>query len=74
LILAEYEEMPLEAIGRATDAEVAAVKCRLHCARENLRRMACAAAGKIRRDLLRNGCGPLPLSEGTGCVCIAVRN
>lgn len=39
LILAEYEEMPLEEIGRATGAELAAVKSRLHRARENLRRM-----------------------------------
>ncbi len=38
LILAEYEEMSLEEIGRATQAEVAAVKSRLHRARENLRR------------------------------------
>jgi RNA polymerase sigma-70 factor (ECF subfamily) len=39
LILAEYEEMPLEEIGRATGAELAAVKSRLHRARENLRRL-----------------------------------
>jgi len=39
LILAEYEEMSLEDIGLATKAEVAAVKSRLHRARENLRRM-----------------------------------
>src|ERR1022692_3020478 len=48
LILAEYEEMPLEEIARATGAELAAVKSRLHRARENLRRLlaplsACAA-------------------------------
>jgi RNA polymerase sigma-70 factor (ECF subfamily) len=39
VILAEYEEMPLEEIARALDAELAAVKSRLHRARENLRRM-----------------------------------
>jgi len=39
VILAEYEEMSLEEIGRATGAEIAAVKSRLHRARENLRRV-----------------------------------
>src|SRR5260370_12352083 len=39
LILAEYEEMPLEEIARASGVELAAVKSRLHRARENLRRM-----------------------------------
>ena len=39
LILAEYEEMSLEEIARATGVELAAVKSRLHRARENLRRM-----------------------------------
>jgi RNA polymerase sigma-70 factor (ECF subfamily) len=39
LVLAEYEELSLEEIGRATHAELAAVKSRLHRARENLRRM-----------------------------------
>jgi len=39
LILAEYEEMPLEEIARASGAELAAVKSRLHRARANLRRM-----------------------------------
>ena len=39
LILAEYEEMTLEEIARATGAELAAVKSRLHRARENMRRM-----------------------------------
>ncbi len=39
LILAEYEEMPLEEIARATGAELAAAKSRLHRARENLRRL-----------------------------------
>jgi len=39
LILAEYEELSLEEIGRATGVEIAAVKSRLHRARENLRRM-----------------------------------
>lgn len=39
LILAEYEELPLEEIARVTLAEVGAVKSRLHRARENLRRM-----------------------------------
>jgi RNA polymerase sigma-70 factor (ECF subfamily) len=39
LVLAEYEEMSLEEIARATEAEMAAVKSRLHRARQNLRRM-----------------------------------
>ena len=39
LILAEYEELSLEEIARATGAEVAAAKSRLHRARENLRRL-----------------------------------
>lgn len=39
LILAEYEELTLEEIARATGAELAAVKSRLHRARENLRRL-----------------------------------
>ena len=39
LILAEYEEMSLDDIARATGADLAAVKSRLHRARQNLRRM-----------------------------------
>lgn len=39
LILAEYEELALEEIARITQAEVPAVKSRLHRARQNLRRM-----------------------------------
>jgi len=39
LILAEYEEMTLDEISLAVGAELAAVKSRLHRARENLRRM-----------------------------------
>jgi len=39
LILAEYEEMSLDEISRIVGAELAAVKSRLHRARENLRRM-----------------------------------
>jgi RNA polymerase sigma-70 factor (ECF subfamily) len=39
LILFEYEELSLEEIARAVDAEVGSVKARLHRARENLRRM-----------------------------------
>jgi RNA polymerase sigma-70 factor, ECF subfamily len=39
VILAEYEEMSLEEIAHATAAEIAAVKSRLHRARQNLRRM-----------------------------------
>lgn len=38
LILAEYEEMPLFEMAMATGSELAAVKSRLHRARENLRR------------------------------------
>ena len=39
VVLAEYEEMSLEEIAQATGAELAAVKSRLHRARQNLRRM-----------------------------------
>jgi RNA polymerase sigma-70 factor, ECF subfamily len=39
LILAEYEEMSLEEIAQATASELAAVKSRLHRARQNLRRV-----------------------------------
>jgi RNA polymerase sigma-70 factor, ECF subfamily len=39
LVLAEYEEMSLDQIAQATGAELAAVKSRLHRARQNLRRM-----------------------------------
>ena len=39
IILAEYEDMTLEEIARATESEVAGVKSRLHRARANLRRM-----------------------------------
>jgi DNA-directed RNA polymerase specialized sigma24 family protein len=39
LILAEYEEMSLEQMVQLTGADLAAVKSRLHRARENLRRM-----------------------------------
>ncbi len=39
LILAEYEDMALEEISRVVGAELAAVKSRLHRARENLRRI-----------------------------------
>jgi RNA polymerase sigma-70 factor (ECF subfamily) len=39
LILAEYEDMSLEEIAQATGVEIAAVKSRLHRARENLRRL-----------------------------------
>ena len=46
LILAEYEEMSLEEIASATDADLAAVKSRLHRARENLRRMLAPLLGK----------------------------
>ena len=38
LILAEYEELSLEEIARAVEAELGTVKARLHRARENLRR------------------------------------
>jgi len=39
LILFEYEELALEEIARAVDAEVGTIKARLHRARENLRRV-----------------------------------
>jgi RNA polymerase sigma-70 factor, ECF subfamily len=39
LILFEYEELSLEEVARAVEAEAGTVKARLHRARENLRRM-----------------------------------
>jgi RNA polymerase sigma-70 factor (ECF subfamily) len=39
LVLAEFEDFSLEEIAQATGAEIAAVKSRLHRARQNLRRM-----------------------------------
>jgi RNA polymerase sigma-70 factor (ECF subfamily) len=39
VVLAEYEEMSLDEIAHATAADLAAVKSRLHRARQNLRRM-----------------------------------
>lgn len=39
LVLAEYEELALEEIARLTQCDLAAVKSRLHRARQNLRRM-----------------------------------
>jgi len=39
VILAEYEDLSLEEIAHTTAAEIAAVKSRLHRARQNLRRM-----------------------------------
>ena len=39
VILTEYEELSLQEIAHATAAELAAVKSRLHRARQNLRRM-----------------------------------
>ena len=38
VILAEFEDMHLDEIARATGADIAAVKSRLHRARQNLRR------------------------------------
>ena len=48
LILAEYEELSLEGIARAVDAEVGTVKSRLHRARQNLRRMLAPIRGSER--------------------------
>jgi RNA polymerase sigma-70 factor (ECF subfamily) len=39
LILAEYDELSLEEISRAVDADVGTVKSRLHRARQNLKRL-----------------------------------
>jgi len=39
IVLAEYEELTLEEIARATESTVGSVKSRLHRARANLRRM-----------------------------------
>jgi RNA polymerase sigma-70 factor (ECF subfamily) len=38
LVLAEYEELPLDEIARVTEVDLGAVKSRLHRARQNLRR------------------------------------
>jgi DNA-directed RNA polymerase specialized sigma24 family protein len=38
-VLAEYEDMPLEEIALVTETELAAVKSRLHRARQTLRRV-----------------------------------
>ena len=48
VILAEYEELSLEQIGRAVEAEVGTVKSRLHRARQNLRRMLAPVASLVR--------------------------
>ena len=42
LVLAEYEDLTLEEIAGVTGADIAAVKSRLHRARQNLRRMMAA--------------------------------
>ena len=42
LVLAEYEDLSLEEIAGITGADIAAVKSRLHRARQNLRRMMAA--------------------------------
>ena len=39
VVLAEYEELTLDEIARAVDAEVGTVKSRLHRARQNLKKM-----------------------------------
>lgn len=52
LVLAEYEELSLEEIARAVEAEIGTVKSRLHRARENLRRM---LAPLKCRDEVRSG-------------------
>jgi DNA-directed RNA polymerase specialized sigma24 family protein len=44
-VLAEYEEMSLEEIARAVDANVGTVKARLHRARVNLRGMLAPVLG-----------------------------
>jgi RNA polymerase sigma-70 factor (ECF subfamily) len=49
LILFEYEELPLEEIARIVDADLSAVKSRLHRARERLRKsLALTARGIVR--------------------------
>lgn len=52
VVLAEYEEMSLEQIADATGAEQAAVKSRLHRARQNLRRM---LSGLLQSKGITNG-------------------
>lgn len=39
VVMAEYEELSLEEIARVTESDLAAVKSRLHRARQNLRRV-----------------------------------
>lgn len=53
LILSEYEELSLEEIARAVDAEVGTVKSRLFRARQNLRRM----LAPLRSEKCRVGTG-----------------
>ena len=57
LILAEYEELSLEAIAQAVESEIGTVKARLHRARENLRRM--LASFKINNSVRSTSHGTL---------------
>ena len=50
LILFEYEELTLEQVAHAVDAEVGAVKARLHWARDSLRRMLAPLRAANRRS------------------------
>lgn len=50
LILAEYEELSLEEIATAVEAEIGTVKSRLHRARENLRRMLAPLKARTRTE------------------------
>jgi RNA polymerase sigma-70 factor (ECF subfamily) len=55
LLLAEYEELSLEEIACAVEAEVGTVKARLHRARENLRRMLAPLKQESGRSWTPNG-------------------
>jgi RNA polymerase sigma-70 factor, ECF subfamily len=55
LILAQYEELSLEEIARAVDAEVGTIKSRLHRARENLRRMLAPLRSRNEGSSISNG-------------------
>lgn len=55
LLLAEYEELSLDEIARAVDAEVGTVKARLYRARENLRRMLAPLKQRTGKGLIPHG-------------------
>lgn len=55
VVLFEYEELSLEEVARAVDAEIGTVKARLHRGRENLRRMLAPLREAANRSAYGNG-------------------